>query len=310
MLKTAMPAPTVREVIQLYLKHSKATGLHGPQALAERMYVLALFSKHIGDMPVEECKAFHLSDWIESKESWKSVSTRRAKANMIRAAFQWAVNGERIGRNPFLKVRYAEAERRPDLPDDCLANLEHLANKQFESVLRFLRMTGCRLGELCEATWQEVDLERGVWTIGKHKSRKHTKKAKLVALVPEAVSVLKLLAPATICKAEPPGELMGKLGVPTPTDFIFKNTVGTPWTRGTLGYHLRRLKARHGLTFKASLHGIRHRFGSSSIAAGAPIKLVAQQMGHASVTTTERFYCDLSGEMDAIRKAAQLGLPK
>lgn len=271
---------------------------------------MGLFVEHMGDTPVDECKAFMLSDWVESHTGWRSSTTKRSSAAMVKAAFQWAADGERITRNPFKAVRYAESERRPDLRDEDLKLLEQLANKKYELVLRFLRLTGCRIGELCEAKWGDVNLAKGIWTIDKHKTRKKTKKAKMIALVSEAVALLESLASTTVYKAKSPSELMIVLGMTTSAEFIFLNTRGRPWSIINLGQNINRMKRKHGLTFKASLHGIRHRFGSASIAAGAPIKLVAQQMGHASVSTTERYYCDLSGEMDAIRTAIQKGLPK
>lgn len=287
------PAQTpllVRDIVQLYLRHSQVEGVHCPEAFEERQRTLGWFVADLGDLPVADCRPFHLVDWIEAHPRWRSVSTRRAKANEIRAAFQWAADGERTDRNPFSKVRYAEAERRPELPDDALEQVAHLANKQFESVLIFLRLTGCRLSELCGALWSDMNLEAGVWTIPKHKSRKHTGKSKRVALVPDAVALLRAI-----------GEHAGP---------IFVNTRGRPWNRRTLGQQLRRLKARHGITTPATLHGIRHRLASAAIAAGAPIKLIAAQLGHSSCAVTERYYTHLEGEMDAIRDAARLGAPK
>lgn len=299
---------TVRDVISLYLRHSKATGLHCPQPLAQREHILGLFVEHLGDTPVDDCKAFMLSDWIEAHEGWRSSVTKRSKAAMIKAAFQWAADGERIQRNPFKTVRYAESERRPDLRDEDLKILESLANKKYETVLRFLRLTGCRIGELCEAKWPDIDLDRGIWTIDKHKTRKKTKRAKMIALVPEAVQLLIHVAGAIapVSDTLPMKSLLASQA----DSFVFLNTRGRPWSIINLGQQINRLKRRHGLTFKASLHGIRHRFGSASVAAGAPIMLVSKQMGHASVTTTQKYYVDLSEEMDAIRNAAQLGQPK
>jgi integrase/recombinase XerC len=65
------------------------------------------------------------------------------------------------------------------------------------------------------------------------------------------------------------------------------------------------MKKRGLVSTDASLHGLRHQFGTQAVANGAPIKLVAQALGHASVTTTERYYCSISGEVEAIRAAAQ-----
>lgn len=283
--------PTVAEIIDLYLRHSKATGLHGPQALKEREGTFALFRERFGEMFISECKPFHLSDWIESYTSWRSVSTRRTKANAVRAAFQWAVRGERIQRNPFFSVRYGEAPRRPELPDVDLDALCKASNKHFERAAKFLRLTGCRLSELCEARWPDMDLHKGIWTIPKHKSFHHTKKPKEVALVADAV------------------KLLLELGELSRSEFVFVNTRGKPWNRGTLGQHLRRMKAKHGISTKATLHGVRHRAASAAIAAGASIKLVAAQLGHSTVAVTERYYVHLEGQIDAIREAFEKGIP-
>lgn len=282
---------TTREIVCAYLRHCEIEHVHCPEARAARVSLLDQFAAECSDRPVEELKPYHLTDFIEARSKWRSVATRRSRANYVRACFQWAADQERISRNPFLSVRYTDSERRPDLPDATLDLVARLANKRYESALRFLRLTGCRLSELCNALWPDVDLAKGVWTIPRHKSRRYTGKPKRVALVPEAVDLL--------------------LALPEPHQGpIFLNTRDTPWTRRTLGQHLRRLKIRHGIEGKATLHGIRHTFGTQAVANGAPIKLVAKQLGHSTVTVTERYYCDLDGEMDAVRDAASKGLPK
>ena len=284
---------TIANVCCAYLRHCAVEGTHCREARADRERTLSLFCAAVGHLRVEDAKAYHLVDFIESQPGWRSVSTRRQKANEIRAAFAWAVNQERIERNPFARVRYAEAERRPDLPDEALEVVARMGTKHFERAVRFLRLTGCRLSELCRAQWEDFDLERGVWTIHRHKSRRFTGKAKTVALITEAVDLLRLIR---------------ELPESGPT--VFLNTHGRPWTRITLGQNFRRLKRRLKLDTKASLHGIRHRFGSAAITAGAPLKLVAAQLGHATTAVTERYYCDLSGAIEAVRKAAEMAKPR
>lgn len=279
---------TASEVIALYLRHSQATNLHGQAARAEREYTLGLFSVRFGGIDVSELKPYHLSDWIEGNDRWKSVSTRRAKANCVRAAFEWAAKGERIDRNPFKSVRYAEAERRPDMPEEVIEQIAKAGSKPFERAIRFLRLTGCRLGELCAAKREDFDLGAGLWIIHRHKSRRFTCRPKVVALLPEAVAII---------RTSPEG------------GYAFVNLRGKPWTRVTLGQTWRRLKKRLGIETAASLHGIRHRFATSAIGNGAPIKLVAEQLGHASAAVTERFYWHRNaGHLEAIREAAALSI--
>lgn len=285
---------TVADVIALYLRHCAVEAVHCPEARAQREHILGLFVADHGDLLVAQCRPHHLTDWIESHPSWKSVSTRRAKACMVSAAFRWAANGERIARNPFHAVRYGDAERRPDLPDETLDQVLQHANKRYERAVRFLRLTACRLTELCEAEWPNVDLDRGIWIIHRHKSRKRTGKPKVVALVAEAVALLRAIQSEN---TEPAG-------------FVFINNRGRPWTRSSLGQCLRYMKRAHGIKTPASLHGIRHRWGSCAVANGAPIKLVSAQMGHSTTTVTEKYYVDLTGEIEAIRAAAELGQRK
>lgn len=299
----SVPSATVSDVIAAYLRHCAIEAVHGEVARLNRARTFAWFCNRYGSMAVNELKAFHLTDFIEARPSWRSVSTRRANANMIRAAFQWAADDERIARNPFRKVRYPEAERRPDMPDDVLERIIQAASKPFERFLRFLRLTGCRIGEAHQAVWADVDLIRGMWTIPKHKTRKITGKAKRVALVAEAVVMLRQMAP--FAKEVEPDHASRSF---RPCGPIFLNTAGQPWNSGSLEMALKRVKRRLGITHPATLHGIRHRWGSAAIAAGAPLKLVSAQLGHASQVTTELYYVDLSNEFEAIRAAAELSV--
>lgn len=295
----------VCEVIALYLRHCELEDVHCAEARAECLRTLGAFGQVYGELTIAECRPFMLSDWVEGNARWKSMSTRRVKANIVRACFNWAAEGERIERHPFKSVRFRKAERRPDMRDVDFEALCQLASKPYERVLRFLRMTGRRLSEVCRAVWADFDLERGLWWIHRHKGRKRTGKPQVVALVPQAVELLRVVA---IAKAPAPVTH----GMPAPSTpvsdggrVVFLNSRGRPWSPGWLGQYLIRLKERHGLTFKPSLHGIRHRFGSAGVGGGGNIKLISKQLGHASVRTTEEFYCDLDGEMEAVRGAAE-----
>lgn len=303
--------PTIREIVGLYLQHSRAIGLHCARALSEQEKTLLMFCAVHGDFEVSACKAYMLSDWVEGQKSWKSIATKRKRASSVKACFNWALRGERIERNPFQHVSYAEAERRPDMPDDVFEQIARASTKPYEKVLRFMRATGCRLSELGEAKWGDVNLDKGIWTIPRHKSRRYTGKSKVIALIPQAIAVLRGMlqedATALFASVDPNF-------IPNPLAPVFRNSQGREWSRISLGRNFNRLRARlkkrFGIDIKASLHGIRHRFGSCAVANGAPLKLVGQQMGHVSVTTTEKYYCDLSNEMPAIQAAARLGMPK
>lgn len=305
-------ALTVGDVITKYLRYAEAEGVHTPQAREDRVRYLGWLARDLGSLTVEEVRPYHLTDWIAAHPAWKSPSTRRNRATAVKACFEWAVGEGRIPTNPFKRVRYANAGRRPEMPDDVFDLLCRAANKPFERVLRFLRFTACRLSEACQATWGQFDLDKGLWVVEQHKTRKKTGKAKVVALLPEAVGLLRGMAAA----AARPAAVVPTIGVVAPeareaeVGCVFLNTSGTPWTRFTLAHQLSRLKDRCGIDSRATLHGIRHQAATEAVRNGAPLKYVSLMLGHASTAITEAYYVHADGHLDAIREAAKKSLPK
>lgn len=285
----------VGELVELYLRHCKVEDVHTPLNRHNRERVLREFVQLHGATPALYMRPYHLTDFVEAHEGWKEANTRRTNASMVQAAFQWAVNQRRIGRNPFKSVHYPEGERRPEMTDDVFRRLAAAANKAFERFMWMLRYTGCREGELCRAVWADVSLDRGIWVVDKHKTRKHTKKSKWKALVPQAVDLLRSL------QAVQPHE---------PADRVLLNNRGRPWTPGTVQTYARRLKARFGVPEDVTMHSIRHQWATTAIVNGAPPALVAEQLGHANSRTVEKYYLHLAGQPEAVRAAAKLALPR
>lgn len=287
---------TVSELFRRYLDHSRAVGLHSAEALKEREYLFALFTVAHGDLPAADCKPFHLTDFIAAHRSWRSTVTKRAKANMIRAAFNWALEEERIDRNPFHRVRYQSAPPRPAVTDAVLQAVCDLANKPFERAVKFLRLTGCRASELCALTWADVDLDKGFCVIRRHKTFRYSGRAKLVVLVADAAALLRHV------RSKQPADYAGE---------VFLNSQRRPWTRRTLGQSWSRLCKANGIDSPGSIHGLRHAFASSAIANGASVKLISEALGHASTAITEAYYCHLGVHaVDAIRAEMEKGKPR
>ena len=85
---------TVRELLAAYMRHSVADGVHGDEARTQREQIFKLFVAAYGDMPVSECKPFHLSDFISGHTGWYSMASKKRTAIAINAAWNWAVDEE------------------------------------------------------------------------------------------------------------------------------------------------------------------------------------------------------------------------
>jgi integrase len=285
----------VSEVLSAYWKWSQANGVHCPESAALRLQTFEEFGNQFGKLPVLDCRPYMLRDWIESHPGWRSSGTKKSRANMIAAAFNFAVREGRIDRNPFQGVSYKQPEPRPAMEEDALAKILFFAPKRYERLLRFLRLTGARMGEVCGMTWPDVDMNRGFVIVRKHKTRQRTGQPRIIVLVAEAVELLKEVR---------------RTQEPNYQGIVFLNNRGTAYNRLTIGQMMRRLKARHAILTPASTHGLRHAFATHAIASGAPLKLVSTALGHQSQSTTERFYSHVQGEIEAIRDAANLAIPR
>lgn len=285
---------TVAEIIAKYRQHAESVKLHCEEAASIRASVFRRFLETCGHLPIGEAKPFHLRDFIESQTTFRSSSTKRAAANMIRAAFEWAAQEERIERNPFRVVKYPEAMPREPMPRDMLNEIiTRTSCKCFERVLRFLWYTGCRVSELCVLKWPNVDLEQGYCILARHKSFRYTRRAKTLILISDAVALLASMRALDS----------------TSNGFVFVNNRGLPWNRNSLAHALKRMKSRGDIDTHHTLHSIRHGFATHAIAAGAPVKLISEALGHANSTFTElRYASHVNEHHGAIRAAIQQGL--
>ena len=149
------------------------------------------------------------------------------------------------------------------------------------ALIRFLLLTGCRFGEATNATWNQLDLERGTWT----KPSAHTK-AKRQHVVPLSALALALLAELQANAASNP--------------LFSRHRRRDARSRGSrqAGGTLQRAADLPGVR----IHDLRHSFASALAASGASLQLIGSLLGHSQIATTAR-YAHLAD--DARREAVE-----
>lgn len=132
------------------------------------------------------------------------------------------------------------------------------------AAIRLLMLTGCRLSEILQLQWGDVDFARGVLDLSDSKTG-----AKEVLL---GAAALKVLADVPRIKGNPYviiGETKDKP----------RSDLKRPW---------KRITAHAGLP-DVRLHDLRHSFASVGVASGLGLPIVGKLLGHASPTTTARY---------------------
>jgi len=137
--------------------------------------------------------------------------------------------------------------------------------------------TGARQGNVRSMRWAELDLKSGTWTIPASKFK--TNKPLVVHLSPPALVILKERKKAAISGVEWVFPQADK-----PEGFVTNPTKA--WKRVCKAAKLENLK----------IHDLRHTNASYQLASGAGIGTIKGTLGHASITTTQRYsHLDLSG---------------
>jgi len=130
------------------------------------------------------------------------------------------------------------------------------------AIIRLLLFTGARRGEICNARWEDLDLERGVLLVPKGKTgRRH----------------IRLAAPAVKILSD----------LPCRGAWVFPASHGSNAYQG-LPKQWRNLRNRAGLE-GVRVHDLRHTFASYAVQGGASLYLVQHLLGHANASMTQRY---------------------
>jgi integrase len=248
-----------------------------------RTYILpALGHLAVADVTAADVARLHR----EITRSGKPVRANRMLScaqTMFARAVDWKMRPDNPARGGRGGVRRnVEDARERYLSEAELARLAEVLARHPERVtaalIRFLLLTGCRLGEATHATWAQIDLARATWTkpsAGTKQKRQH---------------VVPLSAPALALLTELRAASDGALVFPSPKTGRALVTIKTAW-RG-----IRREAGIEGVR----LHDLRHSFASMLASGGASLPLIGSLLGHVQANTTLR-YAHLT---DAARRAA------
>jgi integrase len=128
-----------------------------------------VFAKHL-ERPALEISPAELQLTVDQHTSASSaghavayvrpVTTWAAKRDLMRRGFQELDK-------PVISVAPGEGKlgQRVLSPTELATVLPKLGRSGHDAAARFMLWTACRLDEACGATWGEIDLERGSWTI-------------------------------------------------------------------------------------------------------------------------------------------------
>lgn len=286
-IKTSPKAisPTIGDLAEKYL-NLHAVSEKSPQSIQGDKYLLKNhILKKFGTRKVENI-TFEDIQTLHASLHKKRVASNRALAllhKMFNLAIQWKWRAD----NPVVGIKkYKEHKRTRWLQEEEMKKLLNVLDmtpyQTTANVIRLLLLTGARKREVLAATWDQFDLEKGVWTKKAHTTKQ--KRMEHLPLSPAAVSLLKAIKEEA--DESPflfPGSVEGK-----PLQDIKKS-----WA--TL------CKLANLKDFR--IHDLRHTYASHLVSSGLSLSIVGKLLGHTQASTTQR-YAHLADE--PLREATTL----
>ena len=171
----------------------------------------------------------------------------------------------------------AEAGADPDREDWEMA--------RDEAVLTLLYGCGLRISEALSLTRADAPLGDSLRVTGKGNK---TRVAPVLPAVREAVDAYLAALPFALGPQEP----------------LFRAKRGGPLGPRPVQTLMQRLRARLGLPASATPHALRHAFATHLLGAGADLRAIQELLGHASLSTTQRYTAvDAAGLLAVYAKA-------
>ena len=193
--------------------------------------------------------------------------------------------------------------------------LDSLGDDQLGSLVTLAAATGLRQGELLGLTWQDVDTARatlgvrqsmardgaGGYTLAEPKTTRSRRVVHLPGLAVDALVRQRELQAAARDAAGPEVWQGDGLGL------VFTDDIGRPLRGDRVTHKFAPLLARAGVKH-VPFHALRHSWATLALASGVPLKVISDNLGHASIAVTASFYSGIVPELnrdaaDAIGRA-------
>jgi integrase len=224
----------------------------------------------------------------------EAARRRRSTANrtltILKAALNHAWHEQKIASDaawrPVTAFREADAARVRYLKVAEAQRLMNASEDDFRKLVRAALLTGARVGELAVATVGDFNPDGG-GTL--HIRISKGGKGRHIVLTEEGLTFFAGLAAGR-----------------SPRDRLLPKADGSRWLKSHQARPMKEACKNAKIDPPASFHVLRHTYASLTIMGGAPLLVVAQNLGHADTRMVERHYGHLAASYvaDAIRAAA------
>jgi integrase len=293
-------AYTVRNAMDDYVRDYKRRGGKAVSALEKTIKVH--INPTLGDLSVAKLTSRRIEAWLDeiasapprmrtkvgAKQAYRTVEDspentrrRRSSANRIltvlKAALNLAHQHHRVA-NPAAwslvkPYREVDAPKIRYLNDQETTRLVNACPQDLRMIVIAALLSGARYGEVKALRVSDYNVDSGTLNIARSKSGK----ARTIFLTDEGREFFSQVTA---------GKEHG--------DVIFRRAAGPIWKNSDQSRPLKEACDNAKIIPAISFHVLRHTYASRLVMKGAPLPVIAQQLGHADTRMTERHYAHLA----------------
>lgn len=283
----------VDELIQQFAEHLRTERNVSPHTLRNYLSDLAQFlnflvERELGsdrkrNVDVRKIDIHVVRAFLAALTQDRKKSSIGRKLAALKGFFRYLVANKHIEKDPLLLIHSPKQEK--PLPtflsvDDAFQLLDKIKIKsgldvRDRSVLEVFYSTGVRVSELVGLNWADIDFQLEIIRVlGKGA------KERIVPIGEIALQTLKDYALEQrkkwnlACKGETP---------------VFLNNRGERITTRSVARIVEKHLKQAGIPIKMGPHGLRHSFATHLLNSGADLRVIQELLGHASLSTTQRY---------------------
>ena len=283
----------MEDLLQHYADHLRHERNVSPHTLRNYLSDLAQFQQFLierglalgagGKVDARKVDLHVVRAFLATLTQDRKKSSIGRKLAALKGFFRYLLTTHKIAKNPLLKMHSPKQEK--PLPaflsvDDVFQLLGAIQVKtpldaRDRAALEVFYSSGLRVSELVGLDWADIDFQLGILrVVGKGS------KERIVPVGEIALQALRDYAVAqqkkwqVACKGETP---------------VFLNNRGRRITTRSMARVVEKHLKQAGLAVKMGPHGLRHSFATHLLNSGADLRSIQELLGHASLSTTQRY---------------------
>lgn len=263
-------APTVADLYNDYMErhakiHLRPNTIRSAEGMARKHILPKIGRIKVADLNRRDIEELH-----------NSVKGAPYQANRVRALLSKMMNLAKVWEwrddNPCEGVPKFREEKRDrwlsthEIERLCDALDQH-PNQSAANAIRLMLLTGARRGEVLTASWNDFNLELGVWTKPSHHTKQ--KRTEHVPLSPPAL------------------QLLASMKERSTNGYLFPGEIPSRPLREIK--HVWAAVCKQAKIESVRLHDLRHTYASHLVSSGMSLPIVGRLLGHTQPQTTARY---------------------